>query len=69
MVLLAESGSEKTAGVTKLHLVTCMEDMQVKLCNHELEFADVIIRGLFFYKFVSQFKTVILLVAVVLLVN
>ncbi len=49
--------------------MTCMEDMQVKLCNHELEFADVIIRGLFFYKFVSQFKTVILLVAVVLLVN
>ena len=31
--------------MTQLHFVTCMEDMQVKLCNHELEFADVFVKG------------------------
>ena len=45
VICFTETDSKKTPGVTQLHFVTCMEDMQVKLCNHELEFADVFIKG------------------------
>jgi vacuolar protein sorting-associated protein 13A/C len=33
------------AGVTKLHLVAKLDDLNIKMCNHENEFADIQIKG------------------------
>ncbi len=38
-------GMSGPPGWTKLHLVAKMDDLDVKMCNHENEFAEVLIRG------------------------
>ena len=32
-------------GCTKLHFVAKMDEIEIKLCNHEMEFADVLVQG------------------------
>ncbi len=50
-ICISVSGSEGTSGITQLHFVTRMKDMQVKLCNHELDFAEICVTGARFFFF------------------